>query len=242
MKALILGLALACCAVPAWAETQDDLTPEQLKAIAEEAARKAEKDTSDGWQDERVAVDLQVVEGDWLTVPFEQRFFDYSPARLKAEWPNLMRAMRVPYPDAEYLRKRFDRFPVFREELGDDFDGDFEKLSANILEGWRLFFRGDFRAAKDHSVRYGAFGKLPGYLSQLIYAVYLCPSREEKLELLKDISNQVADYVEIIHDIKDDPEFSQDYLMLRLGYANAIARIAEEVTPANAIINNYFSR
>ncbi len=186
-----------------------------------------------------MAVDEAVVEGEWQPVPFQTRYFDYPPELLKQRWPELTRAIRVPYPSPEYLETRIERFPLLKKELGPDFNGDYEALSQQILHTWRLFFRGDFRKAKDYGIHLGAFGKLPAYLSQSIQALYLTESREAKLEMLKDVANQIADYVEVLKELKDEPQFKEDYMVLRLGYAFAIGRLAEEATPIEAIMNNY---
>jgi len=224
----------------AWAtQDYDEMNRQELRALAEESRKAVATDGSEGWQVERVPVDQAIVEGSWNTVPFQTRFFDYPPALLEQRWPALTRAIRVPYPSAAYLRARLERFPTLKAELGPDFDDDYQALSAEILHTWRLFFRGDFRAAKDHGAKLGAFGKLPAYLSQCIYAVYLSDTREEKIELLEDVANQITDYVDVLKAMKDEPEFQDDYMMLRLGYAFAIARIAEEATPLEAVMNNY---
>jgi hypothetical protein len=221
-------------------QDDDPLTADQVRSLSRDGKLNADVDDSNGWQMTKVAVDERIVRGAWQEVPFQTSYFDYPPAQLREKWPQLMRAMRVPYPSAEFLRARIEHFPELKAELGAEFNGDYEALSREILHAWRLFFRGDFRASKDHGVKFGAYGKLPAYLSQLIYAVYLCDTRTEKLELLKDVANQVADYVHVLKSMKDVPEFQEDYMVLRLGYGYAIGRIAEEVTPMNALMNNYF--
>ncbi|MZR62058.1 hypothetical protein [Alcanivorax sp. DP30] len=215
----------------------EDYSRSELRAMAEKSRKSV--DENDVWQTEKVDVDESVIEGAWNAVPFQTRYFDYPPEKLKARWSDLTRAIRVPYPSPEYLQVRIERFPVLREELGPDFDGDYEALSQQVLHTWRLFFRGDFRAAKDFGVQLGAYGKLPAYLAQSIQALYLTESRDEKLEMLNDVTNQIADYVDVLKGMKDEPEFRDDYMVLRLGYAFAIGRLAEEATPMEALMNNY---
>ncbi|MEP5231230.1 MAG: hypothetical protein ABJQ78_07330 [Alloalcanivorax sp.] len=238
IKGLLLCFVLACGHAQA-AQDYDDMSRRELKGLAEQSRKQVQEDGSDGWQTEKMAVDNEVISGRWNSVPFQTRFFDYPPEKLKARWGELTRAIRVPYPSPEYLQKRIEYFPALKAELGPDFNGDYEALSAGILHAWRLFFRGDFRAAKEQGARYGAFGKLPAYLAQCIYAVYLTDSRTEKIELLEDVANQITDYVDVLKALKQEPAFQEDYMMLRLGYAFAIARIAEEATPLEALMNNY---
>lgn len=236
---LLYVMALVVSSTARAAQDYHDMSRQELRAMAEQSRKAVATDGAEGWQVERVQVDRAVVDGSWNPVPFRTRFFDYPPALLEQRWPELTRAIRVPFPSAEYLRVRLERFPKLKAELGPGFDDDYQALSAEILHAWRLFFRGDFRAAKDHGAKLGAFGKLPAYLSQCIYAVYLSDTREEKIELLEDVANQITDYVDVLKAMKDEPEFQEDYMMLRLGYAFAIARIAEESTPLEAVMNNY---
>ena len=56
------------------------------------------------------------------------------------------------------------------------------------------------------------------------------------------MANQITDYVDVLKALKQEPAFQEDYMMLRLGYAFAIARIAEEATPLEALMNNYLFR
>lgn len=219
------------------AKDYEDYSRSELKAMAEKSRKSV--DENDVWQTEKVDVDEAVIEGAWNTVPFQTRYFDYPPEKLKARWSVLTRAIRVPYPSPEYLKVRIERFPILREELGPAFDGDYEALSQQVLHTWRLFFRGDFRAAKDFGVQLGAYGKLPAYLAQSIQALYLTESRDQKLEMLNDVTNQIADYVDVLKGMKHEPEFREDYMVLRLGYAFAIGRLAEEATPMEALMNNY---
>lgn len=199
---------------------------------------------ADPWrlsEHERIAVDANVVDKAWNPVPFDRRFFDYDEQQLKEKWPHLMRALRIPYPSAEYLRVRLDAYPVLKDELP-AFEGDYEDLSRRILHVWRLFFRGDFRAAKEEGIKYGAFGKIPAYFGQILYAVYLSDNRTDKHQLLQDAIDQVSAYVDILEDMQNRPEFKEDYIVLRMGVAYAIGRIAEEVSPAVALFRNYLSR
>ena len=148
IKGLLLCFVLACGHAQA-AQDYDDMSRRELKGLAEQSRKQVQEDGSDGWQTEKMAVDNEVISGRWNSVPFQTRFFDYPPEKLKARWGELTRAIRVPYPSPEYLQKRIEYFPALKAELGPDFNGDYEALSAGILHAWRLFFRGDFRAAKE---------------------------------------------------------------------------------------------
>jgi hypothetical protein len=201
-----------------------------------------QRSDDDDWiqrDSDRIRVSMSVINRPWQRTPFESRFFDIPERDLAAAWPRLMRGLLIPFPSADYLKLRIEHFPELRDELGPDFNGDYEELSRQILHAWRLFFRGDFRAARDHGRQYGAYGKVPGYFSQIIYAIYLSERNSEKHQLLQDAADQVAAYVRVLREMRGDPRFEEDYMMLRLGYAYAIARIAEDVPPAVALGRNY---
>lgn len=220
------------------ADEDADWREDDLEAASEEA----EEDEWAQNESDRIEVDEAVVNKAWNQVPFDKRYFDYTDAELKTMWPRLMRALLVPYPSAAYLKRRLEAFPELREELGPEFDGDYEALSREILHTWRLFFRGDLREAKEYGKSLGAFGKVPAYFAQIIYAVYLCDTQSEKHQLLQDTANQVHAYTKVLKAMKSDPEFQDDYVTLRLGYAYAIARIAEEVPPTVALMRNYLPK
>lgn len=246
MSLCLIPVTLITTPLPAYAavevdeDDEDDEDDDDSPAIRRPVAQPQ----VDDWvqkDSERIAVDQNVINRPWRKVPFDPRHFDIPEEQLQARWPQLMRGLLLPYPSPEYLEKRLNAYPELMEELGPEFaaNPDYQALSKNILTAWRYFFRGDFRAAKDHGMKYGAFGKVPAYFSQIIYAVYLSDKVSEKHQLLQDVADQVGSYVRILRDLKDNPEFHEDYMMMRLGYAYAIARIAEEVSPAVAIGRNY---
>ena len=57
-----------------------------------------------------------------------------------------MRMLRIPYPSPEYLKTRMEKFPSIRKSLP-NFNGDYNELSRNVINVWRLFFRGDYQEA-----------------------------------------------------------------------------------------------
>lgn len=235
---IIGGMVLAVLLVPS--EVLADRPLRSDKGVADAVIQPLTED--DHWllrDGERIAVDPELINSAWQPAPFQTRYFDIPEDQLEARWPALMRGLLIPYPSAEYLRIRIERFEDLRAELGPDFHGDYERLSRDILYAWRLFLRGDLRAAKDHGMKLGAYGKVPAYFAQIIQAVYLTRSNLEKHQMLQDAADQVARYVKVLKEMKGDPQFEQDYMMLRLGYAYAIARIAEDVSPMVALGRNY---
>ncbi|MEE4249797.1 MAG: hypothetical protein V2I38_04350 [Alcanivoracaceae bacterium] len=232
---MMLLVLVSQIAMAARADRETDYEP--LPAVI--STQDAEDDSWILRDDQRVAVDRELIDRPWKAAPFETRFFDIPEDRLAEAWPRLMRGLLIPYPSAEYLKTRIEHFPELREELGPNFNDEYERLSHEILHAWRLFFRGDFRAAKDHGMKLGAYGKVPAYFAQIIQAIYLTESNQEKHQMLQDAADQVAVYVKVLKEMEGDPRFKEDIMMLRLGYAYAIARIAEDMPVMVSLARNY---
>ena len=237
LNSLLVVLLLVSTQITWAARADRDSEREPLPVVS--SGQNAEDDPWILRDEDRVAVDKELINRPWRPVPFETRFFDIPEDRLAEAWPRLMRGLLIPYPSAEYLKERIERFPELREELGANFNGEYDRLSHEILHAWRLFFRGDFRAAKEHGMKLGAYGKVPAYFSQIIQAIYLTESNQEKHQMLQDAADQVAAYVKVLEEMEGDPRFKEDFMMLRLGYAYAIARIAEDMPVMVSLARNY---
>lgn len=208
---------------------------DEIEALKAKAAKEGDWEQS---KEDQIAVDERILTKTWNKVPFGSQAFDYTPEQIKEMWPELMDGLRVPYPSPEYLKTRFERFPVFRDSYP-NFDGDYEKYSRDVVNVWRLFFRGDFQQAMVEGEKYGVPSQIPGKVAQLIYAVYLEPNLSDKHQLLQDVSNRVREYGSSLDSMRKDKQFQADYVIIRIGYAYAIGRIAEDVPIATAITRNY---
>jgi hypothetical protein len=243
LPAFLLAALLAL--VPAWApaavEERDEPVEEgeaefdEIEVLKQKAAREGDFELD---EKSRIAVDRTVIERQWNAAPFNPRFFSYTPQQIEQNWPKFMRALRVPYPSKAYLEDRYNRFAIFRDSYP-NFDGDFEQMHRDVVEVWRLFFRGDFQASLKKGETLGVAGRIPGKLSQIIYAIYLEPELDKKHMLLQDAANAVAEYGDALNQMKKEKKYWDDYVMIRVGYAYAIGRIAEDVPIPVAIARNY---
>jgi hypothetical protein len=206
---------------------------DEIEALRKKAAQEGDWEIS---QDAQISVNQRVLTKPWNKAPFDSKPFDMTPEQMKERWPVFMRALQVPYPSPEYLKTRIEAFPAFKP---DNFDGDYDKLSREILETWRLFFRGDFQAAMNKGLSQGPAGMIPGKVAQMMYAVYLEPSLDDKHMLLQDVANVVREYGSSLDKMKKSKEFHDDYVIIRIGYSYAIGRIAEDVPIPVAIRRNY---
>lgn len=208
----------------------DEIEALKVKAVQEGDWKQSKED--------QIAVSKHVFTKPWNKAPFGSQVFDYTPDQIKELWPQLMDGLRIPYPSPEYLRIRYERFPVFKESYP-GFDGDFDKLSRDVVNVWRLFLRGDYQEAAREGEKYGVASRIPGKLAQLMYAIYLEPNLAEKHMLLQDTANTVREYGAAVDAMKRDKQFHDDYVIIRVGYSYAIGRIAEDVPIATAIARNY---
>ena len=203
-----------------------------LISLSGYAAREPEDDemdevTAEELQIEDIPVDERIFLVKWNEVPYDKRYFTYTDAQIKEKWDYLMRGLKVPYPSAAYLKKMFGRYPFLKEGLK-DFDGDFNKLEKRYVAIWRKFFAGDFQEARAEGLEAGTLGLIPSMFSQLMYASYLADRQSTKYMMLQDVANQAKAQFKNLEEAEKDPEAQAIAIATRLGYAYAIARIAEE--------------
>lgn len=186
----------------------------------------------------RIALDPAIVEGPWEPVPFDQSAYTFTFAEMKARWPEFMRGLRIPYPTAEYLRERYQRFPALMHELGYQ-DDDWEMHSLNVQEVWQAFFRGDFRKARDLGIEYGGYAQVPGVFAQILQAIYLAKTHEKKQMLLQDAIDRIEAYATAAPYLPNEDQFHEDYVLFRLGLAYAVGRLAEDEPVPVMLANGY---
>lgn len=187
-------------------------------------------------------IDPGMVSGPWRPLPFDATPFSYTFAEIEAQWDTLLRGYLIPFPSPEYLRKRYVRYPQMWKELKFQ-DEDYAAHSRNVLEVWLLFFRGDFRAAREAGIEYGGFARVPALFAQIIQAIYLAETLAEKHSLLQDAVEGIAYYSSVFQpQPRDDAQYRADYAMIRLGYAYAIGRIAEDVSIPAALARDYIGK
>lgn len=191
-------------------------------------------------QRQDIPVDERIFLTTWNTVPYDPEFFTYSHEQVKERWDYLMRGLLVPYFSADLLRTLSARYPVLVNEI-DGFDGNFDDLERRLNRTWALFFAGHFQQAREEGLALGPFGKVPALFSQLMYALYLTDRQSVKNMLLQDVANVAQDYLNELSDAEGDDDMTIFLSTIRLGYAYAIARIAEESPVPVIIARNYIN-
>lgn len=179
-----------------------------------------------------------VLDAPWVSVPFDQAPFTYTYAEIEANWAHFMRGLQLPFPSADYLKSRYQRFPALYRDLRYQ-DDDWEQHSRNVLEVWQAFFRGDLRHARDLGRKYGGYARVPAMVSQIIYATYLAPTQTQKQQLLQQTINEMAWFGENAPMLPGDEQLEGDYCMVRLGFGYAVARLAEDESVPAMLQRNY---
>lgn len=190
---------------------------------------------------EDIPVDERIFQERWREVPFNTRFFTYTDAQIKEKWDYLMRGLRIPYPSAEYLQKQMEKYPFLKDGMK-DFDGDYAALEKAYMSVWRDFFAGNFQQSRNAGLDLGPIGLIPALFSQLMYAIYLTERQSDKYMMLQDIANRAKEYMDEIEEIENDPEVKTLAAAVRLGYAYALARIAEESPIPVVVARRYIGK
>lgn len=227
----LLALALLCLfSLSGYAAREDDEDDDEMDEV-----------TAEELQIEDIPVDERIFLEKWNKVPYDTTYFTYTDAQIKEKWDYLMRGLKVPYPSAAYMKKQFEKYPFLKEGIK-DFDGDYTKLEKRFVEVWRLFFSGEFQEARNKGLELGPMGNVPSLFAQLLYAIYLTDRQTVKYMLLQDVSNVAKQYFKDIEPMEKDPETKAFAAAVRLGYAYAIARIAEESPIPIVVARRYIGK
>lgn len=189
-----------------------------------------------------MGADASYLKREWKPTPYDPAPLTYTFEEMEKHWDKLLRGYQIQFPSAEYLHKRYSRYPQMWKELKFQ-DEDYAMHSRNTLEVWLLFFRGDFQAARSLGYEYGGFARVPAIFSQIVYAIYLAETLKEKHALLQDAANSVAELGTVFQPRpQDDDAYRADYAMIRLGYTYAMCRIAEDVSIGTALLRDYVGK
>lgn len=179
-------------------------------------------------------IDAKVINSAWQSPPFDQNPYIYTFAEIETNWDRFMRGLRIPFPSAEYLRDRYHRFPQLMHTLAHQ-DADWEAHSLNVLEVWQAYLRGDFERSYRLGVKYGGYALVPAIYGEILQGVYLARSNREKQVFLQDAIDRIQELSELMPVLPGDEALHPEYVLLRLGYAYAVARLAEDAAVAKVV-------
>ncbi len=224
-KRIIVALVLVLGSLSSWASPVDE-------------ARRRVVETFTYLDKARLPVDPAVIAAPWAQVPFDQTPFTYTFAEIETHWDRLMRGLKIPFPSPAYLQRRAERFPQLMNDTRFG-DTQWDQHSLNVLEVWQAFFRGDLRKARDLGLHYRGYAIVPGVFAQIIQAVYLTKTYEEKQMLLQDAIDLIREMGVTYPFLPGETEFEDDYAMMRLGLAYAVGRLAEDEPVPRVLQSGY---
>lgn len=214
----------------------------QLHAASDDKAEDDIDDVSpEELQMQDIPVDERIFVEKWNEVPYKKSYFTYTDKQIRDKWEYLVRGLKVPYPSAAYMEEQFTKYPFMKEGII-GWDGDYQALEARSLRVWRKFFAGDFQEAREEGLQLGPIGKIPALFSQLMYAIYLADRQSTKYMMLQDVANQAKEYFDDMEEAADDPAVAPIVASIKLGYAYAIARIAEESPVPIVVARRYIGK
>lgn len=183
-------------------------------------------------------IDPAILNARWQTVPFDQKPYMFTFKEIELYWDRFMRGLRIPYPSPAYLKDRYARYPRFMHTLGYQ-DNDWEQHSLNVLETWQAYMRGDFQHAYNLGKKYGGYALIPAIFGEILQGVYLARTNEEKQTFLQDAINNIQQLSEQMPILPSEEGVHEEYVLMRLGYAYAVARLAEDAPVAKTLTAGY---
>ena len=130
----------------------------------------------------------------WTRYPDSLPSPGYDNDTLAAAWNRLHRADLEPFPSPANLQDLLARNPTIRDSIP-DFDGDFQRLSRRLRQGWRHYHNGDFEQAYRVGNQLGWAGAYLAHRARAIHSYYLASSdaRAERLgKQMEELSEGLA--------------------------------------------------
>jgi hypothetical protein len=130
----------------------------------------------------------------------------------------------TPFPDTDLYA--FDANQV-RTRWADLHRGDQEPLPQDpaVLQAWVLYHRGEFQAAAAAGDAAGGVGAIAANKARLIYADYLEPTDQTRLDLFMDVATRCAQLA------KDDPALANAHYL----HGYALGRYSQVVSVAKSL-------
>jgi tetratricopeptide (TPR) repeat protein len=130
----------------------------------------------------------------WTAFPYDNSAFQYDAASLKKHWSRLHAGDAEPWPK-----------------------------DAAVIEAWRLFHAGEFRAAHDAGLAAGGAGITVANKAQAIYANYLEKKETAKLEMFLEVA-QRAEAHQASEPKNPNAYYWQAYAIGRYGQGISVAK------------------
>jgi tetratricopeptide (TPR) repeat protein len=191
---------------------------------------------------DRVKIDQGIFTRPWNRVPFDTSYFTFTDAQMEARWDEMMKGFKLPFPSVELIRYATQHYPESMEGVDPALVKDPARYQKAYLNVARAFFAGDFQQAylKGKALK-GAFAIEISAFSEAIYACYLTRRQSVKYMMLQDVINSFDSFKGLLNKMVTDknPDIRANVAFVWLGYAYAIARIAEEAPVPLVLARGY---
>ena len=135
----------------------------------------------------------------WRHFPHPDKAYLYAEGRLKAHWPRLHCGDREPFPDAHRLEARLGRTEGEDHPLAGR-AGGWKALAADVQQAWRLYHEGEFEKAARLGASLRSAGRCVASKATTVYANYVEPDPERKLELFESAAQEAERAVSAMPD------------------------------------------
>ncbi len=126
----------------------------------------------------------------WSKFPHPDKAYTYAGTALKKNWDRLHRGDREPYPDEAGLKALIAANPRLKGAAG-----ELKATARALQEAWRLYHQGEFQAAADAGLALGVLGYTVANKATAIYATYLEPSDERRLDLFQKVAQRCEEQI-----------------------------------------------
>lgn len=126
----------------------------------------------------------------WAKFPHSDKAYAYAGAALGKSWDRLHRGDREPFPDEENLRALVEANPGLKDKLPGA-----KQAAEKLQEAWRLYHQGEFQKAAELGLSLGIVGYSVANKATNIYANYLEPNEQRKLDLFQQVSQRCEEHI-----------------------------------------------
>jgi len=126
----------------------------------------------------------------WAKFPHAEKAYDHAGPALKKNWERLHRGDREPFPSEENLKALVEANPKLKNKAP-----ELKQAAETLQEAWRLYHHGEFHEAADLGLSAGLLGYSVANKATNIYANYLEPNEQRKLDLFQQVAQRCEEQI-----------------------------------------------
>lgn len=156
----------------------------------------------------------------WARFPHADKAYTHAGAALKKHWERLHRGDREPFPDETALKALVAANPRLKDAAG-----DLKTAAARLQDAWRLYHQGEFHQAAEAGLAVGLLGYTVANKATAIYATYLEPDEQRKLDLFQQVAQRCEEQTSAA------PKWANGWYL----HAYALGRYSQGISVAKAL-------